>query len=62
MRGGIRKRYRGSWNLILELRRARDPVTGHIKRRQKWVFRIECDLRHEAGSRIEEGRGAGPAS
>jgi integrase len=37
MRGSIRKRYRGSWNLILELGRVRDPVTGGFKRRQKWV-------------------------
>jgi integrase len=37
MRGSIRKRYRGSWTLILELGRTRDPVTGQIRRRQKWI-------------------------
>jgi hypothetical protein len=28
MRGSIKRRYKGSWSLILDLGRERDPATG----------------------------------
>ncbi|MBA3884574.1 MAG: site-specific integrase [Acidobacteria bacterium] len=37
MRGSIRRRYKGSWSLILDLGYATDPETGRQKRKQKWV-------------------------
>ena len=37
MRGSLRKRYRNSWNLILDLGYSVDPDTGQRKRRQKWI-------------------------
>jgi integrase len=37
MRGSIRKRYEGSWSLILDLGYQTDATTGLRKRRQKWV-------------------------
>src|SRR5688572_6536209 len=37
MRGSIKRRYEGSWSLILDLGYQADPVTGLRKRRQKWV-------------------------
>ena len=37
MRGSIKKRYEGSWSLILDLGYQTDPHTGLRKRRQKWV-------------------------
>lgn len=37
MRGSIKKRYEGSWSLILDLGYATDPTTGLRKRRQKWI-------------------------
>jgi hypothetical protein len=37
MRGSIKRRYKGSWSLILDLGREKDPVTGLEKRKQKWV-------------------------
>lgn len=37
MRGTIRKRYSGSWSLILDLGYVTDMQTGLRKRRQKWV-------------------------
>jgi hypothetical protein len=37
MRGSIKKRYKNSYSLILDLGSERDPKTGLIKRRQKWV-------------------------
>jgi integrase len=36
MRGSIRTRYKGSWNIILDLGYQPDPHTGHLKRKQKW--------------------------
>lgn len=37
MRGSIRRRYAGSWSLILDLGYATDPKTGRTRRRQKWI-------------------------
>jgi integrase len=37
MRGSIRKRYEGSWSLILDLGYQTDPTTGLRKRKQKWI-------------------------
>ncbi len=37
MRGSIRRRYEGSWSLILDLGYQPDPNTGMLKRKQKWV-------------------------
>ena len=37
MRGSLRQRNEGSWSLILNLGDRRDPVTGTLKRKQKWV-------------------------
>jgi integrase len=36
MRGHLVKRYRGSWSIVLDLGRRRDPQTGLLKRVQKW--------------------------
>jgi integrase len=36
MRGSIRTRYKGSWNIILDLGYQPDPQTGQPKRKQKW--------------------------
>jgi integrase len=36
MRGSIRKRYQGSWNIILDIGYQFDPETGKQKRAQKW--------------------------
>lgn len=35
MRGTIKKRYAGSWSLILDLGYQVDPTTGKTKRKQK---------------------------
>src|SRR5262245_58250576 len=38
MRGSIKKRYKGSWSLILDLGYGEPhPETGKLRRRQKWV-------------------------
>jgi integrase len=37
MRGSIKKRYKGSYSLILDLGYEPDPQTGKLRRRQKWV-------------------------
>ena len=37
MRGTIKKRYAGSWSLILDLGYQVDPATGKTKRKQNWV-------------------------
>lgn len=37
MTGSIRRRYKGSWSLILDLGYQLDPTSGKRKRRQKWV-------------------------
>jgi len=36
MRGSLKRRYQGSWSIILDLGDERDPATGGLKRRQKW--------------------------
>ena len=36
MRGSLKKRYKGSWSIILDLGEVLDPATGRTKRRQKW--------------------------
>lgn len=36
MRGHLVKRYEGSWSIVLDLGRRRDPQTGLLKRAQKW--------------------------
>src|SRR5262245_22891981 len=52
MRGSIKKRYKGSYSLILDLGNERDPETGRMKRRQKWVtFR---GTREKAETRLNE--------
>jgi integrase len=37
MRGTIKRRYKGSWSLILDLGDQIDPATGLRKRKQKWI-------------------------
>ena len=37
MRGSLKQRYPGSWYAIIELDRERDPKTGLVKRRKKWI-------------------------
>src|SRR5262245_37542510 len=37
VRGSIKRRYKGSWSLILDLGRELDPTTGLQKRKQKWI-------------------------
>ena len=37
MRGSLKKRYKGSWSIVLDLGYHVDPETGRRKRRQKWV-------------------------
>lgn len=36
MRGSIRKRYKGSWSVIVDMGYRPDPATGKQKRVQKW--------------------------
>ena len=36
MRGSLRTRYKGSWNIILDLGYQPDLQTGQLKRKQKW--------------------------
>jgi len=52
MRGSIKRRYEGSWSLILDLGYQVDPVSGRRKRKQKWVtFR---GTRKEAETHLTE--------
>ena len=37
MRGSLKKRYKGSWNIVLDLGTEIDPNTGKKKRKQKWI-------------------------
>src|SRR5437879_1643405 len=37
MRGSLVRRYKGSWSIVLDLRREPDPVTGRERRKQKWI-------------------------
>ena len=37
MRGSLRKRYKGTWSLILDLGYQAEPDTGLRKRKQKWI-------------------------
>lgn len=37
MRGSIKQRYSGSWNVIIDLGYETDPATGKKRRRQKWI-------------------------
>ncbi|MGV7229326.1 MAG: site-specific integrase, partial [Nitrospirales bacterium] len=37
MRGSIKKRYKDSWTIILDLGTKIDPKTGKKKRKQKWI-------------------------
>jgi integrase len=37
MRGSIKKRYEGSWSLILDFAYRVDPKTGQRRRHQKWI-------------------------
>jgi integrase len=36
MRGSLKQRYPGSWSIILDLGYEPDPVTGKLRRKQKW--------------------------
>ena len=36
MRGSLRKRYKDSWNIIIDLSYQPDTQTGQLKRKQKW--------------------------
>jgi hypothetical protein len=52
MRGSIKRRYEGSYSLILDLGYQVDPATGHKRRKQKWVtFR---GTRKEAETKLTE--------
>ncbi len=37
MRGSLKRRYKGTWSIILDLGYQTDPDTGLRKRRQKWI-------------------------
>ena len=37
MRGSIKRRYKGSWSLILDAGVVTDPATGLSKRKQRWI-------------------------
>ena len=37
MRGSLKRRYKGSWSIILDLGYQVDPTTGERKRKQKWI-------------------------
>ena len=37
MRGSLKRRYKGSWSIILDLGYLTDPETGRRKRQQKWI-------------------------
>ncbi len=37
MRGSLKKRYKGSWNIVLDIGTEFDPETGRRKRKQKWI-------------------------
>jgi integrase len=52
MRGSIRKRYQGSWNIILDVGYQIDPETGQQKRVQKW-FTVRGTKR-EAEAKLAE--------
>lgn len=52
MRGHIRSRYEGSWNIVLDLGRLPDPKTGLLKRKRKWfTFR---GTRKEAENKLTD--------
>jgi hypothetical protein len=52
MRGSLDKHYKGSWSLVLDLGYHRDPKTGTLKRRQKWItFR---GTKQQAETRLTE--------
>lgn len=53
MRGSLVKRYKGSWSIILEMERDRDPVTKKVVRRhRKWItFR---GTRRQAETKLTE--------
>lgn len=56
MRGSVKQRYKGSWSLILDLGPQPDPVSGLIKRKQKWItFR---GTKKQAETRLTELLGA----
>jgi integrase len=56
MRGSLKRRYKGSWSLILDLGRETDPTTGLSKRKQKWItFR---GTRKQAETKLTELLGA----
>lgn len=56
MRGSIKRRYKGSYSLILDLGAEPDPTTGLVKRKQKWItFR---GTRKQAETRLTELLGA----
>jgi hypothetical protein len=37
MKGGLKQRYKGSWSIVLDVGYRPDPITGTLKRQQKWV-------------------------
>ncbi len=37
MRGSLKKRYKGTWSIVLDLGHQVDTETGLRKRRQKWI-------------------------
>ena len=59
MRGSIKQRYPGSWSLIFDLGSVKDPVTGKVKRKQKWITFYGSEK--DAEKKLTELRGAGPA-
>jgi integrase len=52
MRGSIKRRYKGTWSLILDLGREKDPTTGIATRRQKWV--TFAGTKQEAETKLRE--------
>ena len=51
-RGSLKQRYKGSWNIILDLDYQVDPKTGKKKRKQRW-YTVKGTKR-EAESRLTE--------
>ena len=52
MRGSLRKRYKDSWSIILDLGYQVDRTTGKLKRQQKWI--TVCGTKRDAEKRLSE--------
>ncbi len=52
MRGSLRKRYKDSWSIILDLGYLVDRTTGKLTRQQKWI--TVCGTKRDAEKRLSE--------